>query len=77
MEEGTSERKIEGVAERLTATFMDTVEGLAAEHGLTTAEYLRAKAYHAHLEEYPFGLVVEAMRKNGIFRTADKGRGNK
>lgn len=63
---------IDAMAERLTDTLMGTVGRLAEEHNLTTSEYLRAKAYHAHLEEYPFHLVVKAMRINGLLAKEER-----
>jgi hypothetical protein len=62
-----TDKWIEETAEHLSGVLMDTVGKLAAEHNLTTGQYLQAKAYHAHLEEYPFELVVEAMRLHGMF----------
>lgn len=64
------QKRIDEIAGHLSDTFMDTAGRLAEEHGLTTSQYVQAKAYHSHLKEYPFELVVQAMRENGMFRSS-------
>lgn len=57
---------IDELADHLSGVLWGTVERLASEYGLSASEYIQAKAYHAHLKEYPFHLVVQAMRERGM-----------